>query len=159
GGLAGAGARAATCCRAPARTCTDVAAGAGAATLAAGRAGRRRAGGPGLAASARTRVPRTARAALAWAATVLRPHADVVLHVAHTTATVGKVFGAVLHPAVLDGALQRDLPTADPHLDVTGIDVRVMGQPLAQVFVDPCIRTGVVPRPHPAVTPGPIAAA
>src|SRR5690554_850546 len=65
----------------------------------------------------------------------------------------------MLHPAVLDGTGQRDFPAADPDFDVAGVDVRVMGQPFAQVLVDPGVGTGVVPRAHSAVAPASILAA
>src|SRR5690606_14833218 len=121
-------------------------AGAGARGPAAGRAGR---AGLGAAAGAPFLV-RLAAAAEAMRAAAHRAglHAHAVLDMAHPAARVRQVLGAVLHPALLDRAFQGDRAVADADLDIAGVDVRILGQALAQVLVDAGIGAGVVARAH-----------
>src|SRR5690606_33255877 len=125
------------------------------------RTGRRaRAGGPAGRRAWRTGFGAAAGAPfllpLAAAAEALRPaaahraglHADAVLDMAHAAARVRQVLGAVLHPALLDVAFQGHRAVADADLDVAGVDVRILGQALAQVLVDAGIGAGVVARAH-----------
>src|SRR3546814_600039 len=78
-------------------------------------------------------------------------HLDPVIDAAHAQASVREVLGALLHPALRHASLQGR--GALRHLDIqlAGIDVGVLGQPLAQVFGQALVGTGVVLRAYTAI--------
>ena len=76
------------------------------------------------------------------------PVAQVVLHVRHAADRLGDVLGPPPGVAPVDRAGQRHLAALDPDLDVRGVDVPVVRQPVADLLADPLVAPRRPPRPE-----------
>jgi len=72
--------------------------------------------------------------------------AQVVVHFAHAGEVLDQLLGAALVPAVVHGSAERDLAFIHLDLDVAGIHIRGLGQPVAHVLADPVVRSAVALR-------------
>jgi hypothetical protein len=77
--------------------------------------------------------------------------AQVVLDVGHAGHALREVLGAAARGAAVDRAAQRDLAAADADLDLRGVDVGVVVEPVADVLLDPLVRALVPLGPAAAV--------
>ena len=80
--------------------------------------------------------------------------AEVVVDVRDAARRPGEVLGETARTAVRHPASQRDLAVFDRDIDVRGVDVRILGQPVAQVLEDARVRAPVIPRAAAGVAAG-----
>src|SRR5688572_13179170 len=73
-------------------------------------------------------------------------HAQGVVHLTHARHVFGDVLSMPLVMAIADEAGQRHLAVPYRDLDVAGIEVRIIGESIADVFADPLIRPLVALR-------------
>src|SRR5207342_956504 len=76
---------------------------------------------------------------------------DAVVDFLHASACVGNVFRAMLHPALVDMTLQRDLAVRHADHDLAGIEIVVVGEAFVDVFRQARVRARVVLRPDTAI--------
>jgi hypothetical protein len=79
------------------------------------------------------------------------PQAQVVLDVGDAGHPLGNVLGPPPRLAAVHRARERHLAAADADLDVGGVDVRVVGQPVADVLLDALVGAPVALGPAAAV--------
>src|SRR5829696_1877549 len=84
--------------------------------------------------------------------------AQVVLHVRDAAHALGDVFRPPLSLAAVHRAGQGDLTVRDSHLDLGGVNPRIVGQAIAEVLADTLIRTGIAFRSAPATVLGALVA-
>src|SRR4029079_9976627 len=85
------------------------------------------------------------------AARLLRADAQIVLHVLHAGDAFREVFGMALGEALVHRSRQGDLAIVDRSLDFGSIDVRVVGEAVADILADAIVRARVVLRTASAV--------
>src|SRR3954447_2331290 len=90
-----------------------------------------------------SRTSRAARQALA--------NAEVVLHVSDAAHALGDVFRPPPGLAAVHRAGQSDLTVRDIHLDLGGVNSRIVREAIADVLADAVVRAGVAFRPPPAM--------
>src|SRR5690606_2516691 len=65
---------------------------------------------------------------------------ETVMHVDHATAALGQPFRMAFIEAAADAAFQGDFASGAGHLDVAGIQLRIIGQTQAHLFQNPFVR-------------------
>src|SRR5438105_837731 len=75
-----------------------------------------------------------------------------VVHVADAGDFLGDCLRLAQRDQVVDGAVQRHFGAGDPDLDIGGVDKRIVGQPVAQILVDPRRRAHIAARAPAAVS-------
>src|SRR5690606_19278104 len=91
----------------------------------------------------RCRIAGTARVEIALRCGLFGDHADPVLDILDPRRRVGDVLGAMLHPSRRHLALQYHAALRAAHLDVGGIDDRVVAQTLVHVLQDALVGPGI----------------
>jgi hypothetical protein len=84
--------------------------------------------------------------------------AEIVLHVRDAAHALGDVFRPPLSLAAVHRAGQGDLTVRDSHLDLGGVNPRIVGQAVADVLADMLIRTTIAFRSAPAMVLGALVA-
>src|SRR5215207_149209 len=84
--------------------------------------------------------------------------AEVVLHVSDAAHALGDVFRPPLNLPAVHRAGQGDLTVRDSHLDLGGVNPRIVGQAIADVLADTLIRTDIAFRSAPAMVLGALVA-
>src|SRR5581483_3086092 len=83
----------------------------------------------------------------------LRGDLEVVMNVLDARDVLGDVLSGAFGPALVHRPGERHFAVADGDFDLAGVEVRVIAEPVIDVFSDPLVRTLVTLRAAPGVHP------
>src|SRR5690606_30132986 len=102
---------------------------------------------------------RGARIEIAMGCRLLRGHLDAVVEILDARDRIGDVLRTMLHPACWHLALEHHAALFAAHLDVGGVDDRIIAKTFVHFFQDARIRTGVAARASAPIAALPLRAA
>ena len=73
-------------------------------------------------------------------------HPNVVLHMLHAGHRLRNLLGKSPFVAAVCGTRKRDLLIANPHLDLRGIDERIVREPVADILADAVVGSCLILR-------------